>query len=149
MEAFRPHLASFSCKSNVAKRKDYSTNRSRASGWHAKTPNLQCVLCFTIKAGMNPQTPKQTQGSRQGGHRPQLGSPAALSCTSSPLLQALPARPPSRAALGAQLEPPGGSTWPSLTPGLPRLGINLGSILASRIIQATWISTATNTNSID
>ena len=48
----------------------------QASGWHAKTPSMQFVLCFTAKAGLSPQTPKQNQGFRQGVQGLQLG-PAA------------------------------------------------------------------------
>ena len=106
LEAIRPHLAGLAATQKCGKRTDHSTKRSQASGWHAKTANVQFVLCFTGKTGLNPQKPKQNQGSRQGGPRPQLGSPAPPACTSSPLLQALPARPPIQGR-------PGGSTWPS------------------------------------
>ena len=80
-QAFRPHLAIFSSKSNVRKRDDNSTNMSQASGWHAKPPNMQFVLCFTIKTGLNPRTPKHNQGFRQRVQGLQLGPAAAQSCT--------------------------------------------------------------------
>ena len=107
-QACRPHLASFSSKSKVA---DHSTNRFQASGWHAKTPNMQLLLCFTAKTGLNPRKPSKLKGSGRGSKASNLALLQLNLAQLELLLQTSPARPPIQGRLG-------GPTWQIL--GLSR-----------------------------
>ena len=78
---------------------------SQASGWHAKTPNMQFVLCVTAKAGLHLlKTLAFLGGSGRGAKASNLALLRLQLAQLELLVQTSPARP-----LQGRL---GGPTWP-------------------------------------